>query len=75
MLVSYFNFESSILIIKRILTFSSERGYEIAFYTNCVVIFFQYMSGVASTRGGGGARGGGGVGGGGGIQKITKKKQ
>ena len=34
MLVSYFNFESSILIIKRILTFSSERGYEIAFYTN-----------------------------------------
>ena len=45
-MLSYcFNFENSILIIKRILTFLSERSSEIAFYTNFLCgrcFFFQY---------------------------------
>ena len=54
MLVSYFNFESSILIIKRILTFSSERGYEIAFYTNflCGHFFSIHVRGRVDEGGG-----------------------
>ena len=74
MLVSYFNFESSILIIKRILTFSSERGYEIAFYTNFMCGHFFSIHVRGRVEEGGRVWGGGGGVGGGGSQKKTKKK-